>query len=119
MPKTTLVVASTLSVLSFVLVGCGDRAPPALWPEPPPPTLAEPIGVQHGGRAPDPVGVPPGGAATEGSGEAHSGDATSAGRETGGDSGDAAPAHDATADAPKERDREGAARGEAERPPAR
>ncbi|MFO0632292.1 MAG: hypothetical protein U0168_05515 [Nannocystaceae bacterium] len=25
--------------------GCGDRSPPALWPEPPPPTLAHPIGV--------------------------------------------------------------------------
>ena len=26
-------------------MGCGDRSPPALWPEPPPPTLARPIGV--------------------------------------------------------------------------
>ncbi len=26
--------------------GCGDRSPPALWPEPPPPALAVPIGVE-------------------------------------------------------------------------
>ena len=26
------------------VAGCGDRAPPPLWPDPPPPTLAEPIG---------------------------------------------------------------------------
>ena len=36
---------------------CGDRAPPALWPEPPPPTLAEPIGVGDttGDRDPEPT----------------------------------------------------------------
>lgn len=27
--------------------GCGDRAPPALWPEPPPPTLAKPLLVDE------------------------------------------------------------------------
>jgi len=26
-------------------IACGDRSPPALWPEPLPPALAEPIGV--------------------------------------------------------------------------
>ena len=26
---------------------CGDRSPPALWPEPPPPTLAKPIGIDE------------------------------------------------------------------------
>lgn len=30
---------------SLLLMGCADRAPPPLWPTPPPPTLAEPIGV--------------------------------------------------------------------------
>lgn len=31
----------------FGLTGaCGDRAPRALWPEPPPPTLAKPIGIE-------------------------------------------------------------------------
>jgi hypothetical protein len=32
-------------IASGVVVGCGDRSPPALWPDPPPPTLAAPIGV--------------------------------------------------------------------------
>ena len=38
--------------------GCGDRSPPALWPEAPPPALAVPIGVEPaatttGGQAPE------------------------------------------------------------------
>jgi hypothetical protein len=32
-------------LIALPLFGCGDRSPPALWPEPPPPTLAHPIGV--------------------------------------------------------------------------
>ena len=34
-------------MLGWVVLACacGDRSPPALWPEPPPPTLAVPIGV--------------------------------------------------------------------------
>ena len=30
-----------------LLAACGDRSPPALWPEPPPPTLAKPIGIDE------------------------------------------------------------------------
>jgi hypothetical protein len=30
-------------------VSCGDRSPPPLWPQPPPPTLSEPIGVEDDG----------------------------------------------------------------------
>ena len=26
--------------------GCGDRSPPPLWPDPPPPVLAKPIGIE-------------------------------------------------------------------------
>ncbi|HWB80629.1 MAG TPA: hypothetical protein VG755_36955 [Nannocystaceae bacterium] len=33
------------SAIVMMILGCGDRSPPALWPEPPPPTLARPIGV--------------------------------------------------------------------------
>ncbi len=40
-------------LLPWAIVGCGDRSPPALWPEPPPPALAEPIGVA------DPSATPP------------------------------------------------------------
>lgn len=36
----TLIAALAVAGVS----ACGDRAPPPLWPEPPPPTLAEPIG---------------------------------------------------------------------------
>lgn len=32
-------------------VACGDRSPPALWPDAPPPTLAAPIGVDDGSFA--------------------------------------------------------------------
>ena len=35
----------------FVLAACGDRSPPALWPEPPPPTLAKPIGIDEPPKA--------------------------------------------------------------------
>lgn len=31
----------------WAAAGCGDRSPPALWPDPPPPTLAAPIGVDE------------------------------------------------------------------------
>lgn len=41
-----------LSLLCVGLCACADRSPPPLWPQPPPPTLAEPIGV-----APDGDGV--------------------------------------------------------------
>lgn len=35
-----------IAAIVVVLLGaCGDRSPRALWPEPPPPALAEPIGV--------------------------------------------------------------------------
>jgi len=53
-----------VAVVGLLLVcACGDRAPPALWPEPPPPTLAHPIGVEDpqsfvatgGGDAAQPV----------------------------------------------------------------
>jgi hypothetical protein len=32
-------------VIVLQLLACGDRSPPALWPEPPPPTLAAPLGI--------------------------------------------------------------------------
>lgn len=76
--------------LVAALTGCGDRAPPALWPEPPPPTLAEPIGAQKGAPETDPA--PPGDrpAAAEGPG------ATEAGTEAmAGDSGDSDDSGDA------------------------
>ena len=40
--------------------GCSGRAPPPLWPEPPPPTLAEPIGIEPPARSPEanPDGIP-------------------------------------------------------------
>jgi hypothetical protein len=37
----TLALRSLASVLA--LSGCVDKAPPAVWPEPPPPLLAQPI----------------------------------------------------------------------------
>ena len=33
----------TLLVLYMVMSGCVDKAPPATWPEPPPPVLAKPV----------------------------------------------------------------------------
>jgi hypothetical protein len=39
---------SSVALASLASLGCGDRAPPALWPEPPPPTLAAPIGIDEG-----------------------------------------------------------------------
>ncbi len=42
------------------LVGCADRAPPPLWPEPPPPTLAEPIGEPVLDEEPPPAVEPAG-----------------------------------------------------------
>ncbi|MBK8238480.1 MAG: hypothetical protein IPK74_23370 [Deltaproteobacteria bacterium] len=39
------------SAACWMLAGCGDRSPPALWPEPPPPTLARPIGVEQDAAA--------------------------------------------------------------------
>lgn len=39
--------ASSLGVglgLALALASCADKAPEPKWPEPPPPTLAEPIG---------------------------------------------------------------------------
>jgi hypothetical protein len=41
------------TVLAFVATGCVDKAPPALWPEPPPPLLAEPIDAGEGGETGD------------------------------------------------------------------
>lgn len=35
----------TAAILFVSSIACGDRSPPAMWPEPPPPALAEPIGV--------------------------------------------------------------------------
>ena len=32
-------------VIVLQLLACGDRSPPALWPEAPPPTLAAPLGI--------------------------------------------------------------------------
>lgn len=37
--RTLLALAS-----AGLLAGCVDKTPPPLWPTPPPPTLAEPIG---------------------------------------------------------------------------
>ena len=42
--KRHAAIGGLVAVLS--VAACGDRAPPALWPEPPPPTLAKPIGVE-------------------------------------------------------------------------
>lgn len=41
---------------ALLAVGCADRAPPALWPEPPPPTLATPIGKPQADAGPVSVG---------------------------------------------------------------
>ncbi len=45
------VIGIRLGLITFVAVcgavSCVDKAPDALWPEPPPPTLAEPIGQEH------------------------------------------------------------------------
>ncbi len=38
-------VMAALVALGWAVLGCGDRSPPAMWPEAPPPTLAVPIGV--------------------------------------------------------------------------
>jgi hypothetical protein len=47
-----LIVRARRCALGLVLLaGCGDRSPPALWPEPPPPTLAKPIGIDEPVRA--------------------------------------------------------------------
>lgn len=59
------------------LLGCGDRSPPALWPEPPPPTLAHPIGVD----TPDP------------------GDAADAGAPAASEPGESEPSEPGTSDA--------------------
>ncbi len=37
----------------LVMSGCPDRAPPPMWPDPPPPTLAEPIGGSDEPKASD------------------------------------------------------------------
>ncbi len=41
-----------VAVLTSTLAGCGDRSPPAKWPEPPPPTFARPIGGSSSGEVP-------------------------------------------------------------------
>ena len=41
------------SALVWSALGCGDRSPPAMWPEAPPPTLAVPIGVSDPQRSGD------------------------------------------------------------------
>jgi hypothetical protein len=71
-------------LVAGVLLGCGDRAPPAVWPEPQPPSLARPLpppadetatgspaapadapeptptaGVDPPAPAPDPASAPP------------------------------------------------------------
>lgn len=46
-PKRTDVRARHCALGLFALAACGDRSPPALWPEPPPPTLAKPIGIDE------------------------------------------------------------------------
>ena len=40
-------------LLALLAIGCVDKAPPALWPEPPPPLLAEPIDAGEGGETGD------------------------------------------------------------------
>lgn len=58
-------IASLLATMLLV-AACGDRAPPPLWPEPPPPTLAKPIGQEppaadrEPGVSPDAGGEPAG-----------------------------------------------------------
>jgi hypothetical protein len=58
--RWTVAVAAAAAVIA-PLLGCGDRAPPALWPEPPPPTLAAPIGIDEGAGEGElrPPGEPP------------------------------------------------------------
>lgn len=41
--------------LLALLAGCVDKAPPPLWPAPPPPSIATPIGVD----APKPIVTAP------------------------------------------------------------
>lgn len=43
--------ARRCALVFVVLAACGDRSPPALWPEAPPPTLAKPIGIDEPVRA--------------------------------------------------------------------
>ena len=50
--------ASIVSVAALVLAGCVDKAPPPMWPAPPPPSVAEVIGAPAQSKAPPmPVGV--------------------------------------------------------------
>ncbi len=45
-------------VVALVIAGCVDKAPPPMWPAPPPPSVAEVIGAPAQVRAPPmPVGV--------------------------------------------------------------
>ena len=37
--------ASTLALATAMTLGCGDRAPPAVFPRPEPPSLAEPLEI--------------------------------------------------------------------------
>lgn len=45
-------------VVALALAGCVDKAPPPMWPAPPPPSVAEVIGAPAQVRAPPmPIGV--------------------------------------------------------------
>ncbi|HEY0132448.1 MAG TPA: hypothetical protein VGB85_00175, partial [Nannocystis sp.] len=46
------------TVTALALAGCVDKAPPPMWPAPPPPSVAEVIGAPAQSKAPPmPVGV--------------------------------------------------------------
>ena len=52
------VTTGALSMVVALVAGCVDKAPPPMWPAPPPPSVAEVIGAPAQVRAPPmPVGV--------------------------------------------------------------
>ena len=55
-PRNKAVAALLGAAACVFALGCVDKAPPATWPEPPPPVMAKPVG---GDAAPTPVAEAP------------------------------------------------------------